>query len=67
MATRLSPPRRIVTANLPLSSDMEHVVHPEPAVQVLVDDVIQQEELDGNAYRGTVYTHDRVPTNNDGT
>jgi hypothetical protein len=46
---------------------MEHVVHPEPAVQVLVDDVIQQEELDGNAYRGTVYTHDRVPTNNDGT
>ena len=66
MASRLDPPRRIITANLPLPSSMKDLVNPEPAVQVVAEALIQYPELEGNAYRGTVYTHDNLPTNNDG-
>lgn len=67
MTSTLPPPRRIVTSNLPLPVDVSLMKNPEPEVHVIDEAVIQQAELDGNAYRGTVFTHETVPTNNDGT
>ncbi|RDW74850.1 hypothetical protein BP6252_05992 [Coleophoma cylindrospora] len=67
MATRLPPPRRIVTSNLSLPASVAGLKNPEPVVEVLVQDVAQLQELDGDAFRGTVFTHEAVPTNNDGS
>lgn len=66
MASELGKPRRIVTSNLPFPSDIRNLAKAEPAVQVITEDVVQYPELDGNAFRGTVYTHHSLPTSNDG-
>jgi ribosomal protein L35AE/L33A len=66
MPSPLPPPRRIATGNLPLPYKLTSVKTPEPAVEVLCENVVQKAESDGNVYRGTVFTHEKIPTNNDG-
>ncbi|CZR65444.1 uncharacterized protein PAC_15344 [Phialocephala subalpina] len=67
MSSALPPPRRIATSNIPLPVSLAAEGTPEPAVEVQVNNVIQEEELPGIIYRGTVFTHESIPTSNDGT
>ncbi|KAL1853916.1 hypothetical protein Daus18300_011658 [Diaporthe australafricana] len=60
-------PRRIVTSNLSVSGSLGQLENSEPAVQVITEEVPIVSELDGNWYKRAVFTHDRVPTSNDGT
>ncbi|KUJ19680.1 uncharacterized protein LY89DRAFT_666544 [Mollisia scopiformis] len=66
MSASLPPPRRIVTSNLPIPVHLSAGKTPEPAVEVLVEDLAQIEELGGIICRGTVFTHENIPTSNDG-
>ncbi|KAF8858567.1 hypothetical protein BDZ45DRAFT_725875 [Acephala macrosclerotiorum] len=67
MPSSLPPPHRIATSNTPLPARLAAGNTPEPAVQVSVNNVVQTEELPGIIYRGTVFTHENIPTSNDGT
>ncbi|KAI1366666.1 hypothetical protein F5Y08DRAFT_124047 [Xylaria arbuscula] len=60
----LQPPRRITASNLPLAASNAKA---EPAVEVL-DDTLQLDPLfEGTLVRARVATHDKIPTNNDGS
>jgi len=62
----LPPPRRIVTSNLPIPKFLATVEGAEPAVQVISETLTKIPELDGQAARSTVFTHQAIPTSNAG-
>ncbi|KAI3395980.1 hypothetical protein diail_619 [Diaporthe ilicicola] len=63
----LAAPRRIVTTNLSVPEKVSNLDNPEPAVQVITEEVPIVSELGGKWFKRTVFTHDRVPTSNAGS
>jgi hypothetical protein len=62
----LPPPRRIVTSNLPLPAALGSIEGAEPAVQVISETITPISEINGQAARSTVFTHNIIPTSNSG-
>jgi hypothetical protein len=62
----LPHPRRIVISNLPLPSKLASTDGAEPGVQVVSENLTPIPELDGQAKRSTVFTHESIPTSNAG-
>lgn len=65
--SNLPPPRRIVTSNLIIPGGLSKLENPEPAVQVVTEEIPLVSEAGGQWFGRPVFTHDRVPTSNAGS